>query len=74
MIKLYIFTFTLYSLVGTFDNIPECAEAASKIYEDHRYDSNIRFTLYCVDEERDKKISERGIVQSDDFPVLQWEP
>ena len=57
-----------------FDNIPECAEAASKIYEDYRYDSNIRFTLYCVDEERDKKISERGIVQSDDFPVLQWEP
>lgn len=74
MIKLYIFTFTLYSLVGTFDNIPECAEAASKIYEDYRYDSNIRFTLYCVDEERDKKISKGGIVQSNDFPVLQWEP
>ena len=74
MIKLYIFTFTLYSLVGTFDNIPECAEAASKIYEDYRYDSNIRFTLYCVDEERDPKISERGIVQFDDLPLLQQRP
>lgn len=74
MIKLYIFTFSLYSLVGTFDNIPECAQAASKIYEDHRYDSNIRFTLYCVDEERDPQISKGGIVQSHDFPVLQWEP
>ena len=74
MIKLYIFTFTLYSLVGTFDNIPECAEAASRIYEDHRYDSNIRFTLYCVDEERDPKISERGVVQFDDLPLLQQQP
>ena len=71
MIKLYIFTFTFYSLVGTFDNIPECAEAASKIYEDYRYDSNIRFTMYCVDEESDPQISERGVVQFDDLPLLQ---
>ena len=71
MIKLYIFTFTFYSLVWTFDNIPECAEAASKIYEDYRYDENIRFTMYCVDEELDPQISERGGMQFDDFPLLQ---
>ena len=74
MIKLYIFTFTFYSLVGTFDNIPECAEAASKIYEDYRYDENIRFTMYCVDEELDPQISERGAMQFDDFPLLQQQP
>ena len=74
MIKLYIFTFTFYSLVGTFDTIPQCAEAASKIYEDFRYDENIRFTMYCVDEERDKKISERRAMQFDDFPILQQQP
>ena len=75
MIKLYIFTFSLYSLVGTFDTIPECAEAASRIYEDYRYDTEIRFTMYCVDdEERHPKISERGVVQFDDLPLLQRKP
>ena len=74
MITLYLFTFSFYTELGKYETVKDCLQSASYIYEDFRYDESIRFSLYCIDEERHPKISEGGIVQSDDFPILQQQP
>lgn len=54
MIKLYLFTFSFYTLMGSYDTFMECAEVASLIHEDYRHDPTIRFSLYCVGVEEEK--------------------
>ena len=55
MVKLYLFTMSFYTLLASYDTMMECTRAASLVYEDYRYDPNIKFSLYCMKLEIDEE-------------------
>tara|TARA_Y100001963_G_C6627646_1_gene374726 strand:- start:86 stop:235 length:150 start_codon:yes stop_codon:yes gene_type:complete len=49
VIKLYLFTFSFVTVLGTYPTMDQCLETAFKIARDYRYDHELIFTLYCRD-------------------------
>ena len=51
VVKLYLFTFCIVSMLNQYDSLDDCERAARLILLDYRYDKEIRFSLYCKPEE-----------------------
>lgn len=52
MFKLYLFTFSFVSFLGTYPTLDQCIEQARKIQNDYHYKIIKDFTLYCVNPQK----------------------
>ena len=51
MFKLFLFTFTFVTELGSYESLASCQKAAMNIQDDFRYDEGLVFNLYCVEQD-----------------------